>query len=99
MHNRVSIVWHSFGSQELGYRADIDGLRAIAVLLVIGFHWQVAPFAGGFVGVDIFFVISGFLITGVVIRDIDRGAFSFIQFYERRCRRIIPALYAMFIGT
>lgn len=81
------------------YRADIDALRAVAVLLVIGFHWRVPPFTGGFIGVDIFFVISGFLITELLIRKIDRGAFSFAEFYESRCRRIIPALYAVILGT
>lgn len=81
------------------YRADIDALRAVAVLLVIGFHWRIPPFTGGFVGVDIFFVISGFLIAELLIRKIDRGTFSFVEFYESRCRRIIPALYAVILGT
>jgi peptidoglycan/LPS O-acetylase OafA/YrhL len=77
------------------YRPDIDVLRAIAVLAVVAFHWDVKPFLGGFVGVDVFFVVSGFLITGIISRQMDAGTFSFIGFYERRIRRILPALYAM----
>jgi len=75
-----------------GYRPDIDGLRALAVIAVIGFHAFPAVVPGGFVGVDVFFVISGFLITGIVLRGLDRGSFSFAGFYSRRIRRIFPAL-------
>jgi peptidoglycan/LPS O-acetylase OafA/YrhL len=75
-----------------GYRADIDGLRAVAILPVLLFHAGVAGFSGGFVGVDIFFVISGYLITGIIAREIDEGRFSILKFYERRARRIMPAL-------
>jgi len=78
-----------------GYRADIDGLRAIAVLAVILYHAGYSRFSGGFVGVDIFFVISGYLITRVIEQDIAAGSFSFWKFYERRMRRIFPALFAM----
>ncbi|SDX91962.1 Peptidoglycan/LPS O-acetylase OafA/YrhL, contains acyltransferase and SGNH-hydrolase domains [Albimonas donghaensis] len=78
-----------------GYRRDIDGLRAIAVLPVVFSHAGVAGFSGGFVGVDVFFVISGFLITGILAREIDAGRFSLLGFYERRARRILPALFAM----
>lgn len=78
-----------------GYRRDIDGLRAIAVAVVVIFHTGVSPLRGGFIGVDIFFVISGFLISGLLIRDIDRGSFSLSRFYERRLRRILPAMLAM----
>jgi peptidoglycan/LPS O-acetylase OafA/YrhL len=74
------------------YRADIDGLRAISVMLVILFHLDVPGFGGGFVGVDVFFVISGFLITGLIFDGIEREAFSFVRFYERRARRILPML-------
>jgi len=76
----------------LRYRADIDGLRAVAVLLVVGFHAFRSSVPGGFVGVDIFFVISGFLITNIILDAQEKSAFSFRQFYMRRIRRIFPAL-------
>lgn len=75
-----------------GYRPDIDGLRALAVLPVLLFHAGVPGFSGGYVGVDVFFVISGYLITGIIAREIDAGRFSIVAFYERRARRIMPAL-------
>lgn len=78
------------------YRADIDGLRALAVLPVLLFHLGVPAFSGGFVGVDVFFVISGFLITSIILPDIDAGRFSILAFYERRCRRLFPALFVVF---
>lgn len=81
------------------YRADITGLRAIAVLPVILFHAGIGGFEGGYLGVDIFFVISGFLITGIVLRDIEDGAFRFRDFYKRRARRLLPALYVMLAAT
>ena len=74
------------------YRPDIDGLRAIAVLSVILFHMDIAVFSGGYVGVDVFFVISGYLITTIIYREVDTGSFKFSTFYERRFRRILPAL-------
>ena len=75
------------------YRAEIDGLRALAVAPVILFHAGFELFSGGFVGVDVFFVISGYLITMVLIEDIEKKQFSIVYFYERRVRRILPALY------
>lgn len=80
---------------ELHYRADIDGLRAVAVLAVVFYHYGFWQFSGGFVGVDVFFVISGFLITGLVHREMVEGRFSIRHFYERRIRRIFPALFAL----
>jgi len=77
------------------YRADIDGLRAVAVLPVVFFHAGVPGPSGGFVGVDVFFVISGFLITTIVAREINDNRFSLFSFYNRRARRILPALTAM----
>lgn len=74
------------------YRKDIDGLRAIAILPVLLFHVGYSWFSGGYVGVDIFFVISGYLITKILINDINNGTYSLLTFYERRIRRIIPAL-------
>lgn len=79
--------------QRLKYRPEVDGLRAIAVLAVIMFHAQLGPFPGGFLGVDVFFVISGYLITSIITPEIDAGNFSLEAFYMRRVRRILPALY------
>jgi peptidoglycan/LPS O-acetylase OafA/YrhL len=75
------------------YRRDIDGLRAVAVISVIFFHAGFSIFSGGYVGVDIFFVISGYLITSIIISELDQGTFSILRFYERRARRILPALF------
>ncbi|RIV83050.1 acyltransferase family protein [Aurantiacibacter zhengii] len=77
------------------YRTEIDGLRAVAVLPIVLFHAGVSQLKGGFIGVDIFFVISGFLITNIIMREIDEGQFSLLEFYKRRVVRILPALFAM----
>ena len=74
------------------FRSDINSLRALAVVTVVLFHFNVTGFSGGFVGVDVFFVISGFLMTGIVARGLSKNEFSFISFYLARARRIIPAL-------
>ena len=79
--------------REKTYRADIDGLRAVAVLSVIVFHFNKLWLPGGFVGVDIFFVISGYLITGILAKKIMSGSFSFVEFYGSRMRRIFPAAF------
>ena len=79
------------------YRADIDGLRAIAVLSVVCFHAFPNTFKSGFIGVDIFFVISGFLISTIIFENIAQGHFSFLQFYGRRIRRIFPALFTVLL--
>ena len=81
------------------YRPDIDGLRAVAVGAVIVFHAFLRQHFGGFVGVDIFFVISGYLITGILLREMDEGAFTFARFYARRVRRIYPALVIVLAAT
>lgn len=80
------------------YRADIDGLRAIAVLPVVLYHAGFG-FPGGFVGVDVFFVISGYLITSLILKDADAGAFSLVTFWERRVRRILPPLLPVLAAT
>ena len=77
------------------YRREIDGLRAIAVISVILYHAGLQAFSGGFVGVDVFFVISGFLITSIILSEKDAGNFTLSNFYERRVRRILPALFLM----
>lgn len=84
---------------KLTYRADIDGIRAIAVLAIIFYHADIKFFTGGFVGVDIFFVISGYLITTIILREISENKFSLVQFYERRIRRIFPALFTVLAAT
>lgn len=84
----------------LGFRSDIEGLRAVAILLVISAHARVPGLAGGFVGVDVFFVLSGFLITGLLTREIaTTGKLRFVNFYARRLRRLLPALLTMLVVT
>ena len=89
----------SESKSSLVYRPDIDGLRAVAVLLVIAYHVVALKIWGGFVGVDVFFVISGYLISSVILREIGELRFSLLAFYERRIRRIFPALIAMLFVT
>lgn len=72
------------------YRKEIDGLRAISILPVILFHSGLSILSGGFIGVDVFFVISGYLITSIILDDIKTNSFSLIHFYDRRARRILP---------
>ena len=90
---------------KLNYRPEIDGLRAVAVIAVILYHAQITifgykPFKGGFIGVDIFFVISGYLITSIILKElVTTGSFSFKHFYERRIRRILPALLFVMLAS
>ncbi len=84
---------------EKAYRLDIDGLRAIAVLSVVLFHAGVPFVTGGFTGVDIFFVISGYLIGGHIFSELRSGTFSYLRFYQRRAKRILPACYTVFLFT
>lgn len=86
-------------ARPLVYRPDIDGLRAVAVLAVVLFHAFPSALPGGFAGVDIFFVISGYLITGILLADLRTGEFSLTSFYARRVRRIFPALVVVLLAT
>lgn len=81
------------------YRPHIDGLRAVAIVPVVLFHAEVHLFTGGFTGVDVFFAISGFLITSIIVEEIDRGRFSLWSFYKRRALRILPAYLVMILGV
>lgn len=93
----VSSQKNKSDSERSGYRPDIDGLRALAVLSVIVYHYQPQLLHGGFIGVDIFFVISGYLITGILHKTNSRGTFSLVDFYQRRILRIYPALLTILI--
>lgn len=86
-------------SRALAYRADLDGLRGVAVTAVVAFHLRDDALPGGYLGVDIFFVLSGFLITSIIWRELARGTFSFADFYDRRIRRILPALLLVMLVT
>lgn len=91
-----SSVVHDQRALEAGYyRAEIDGLRGVAVITVVAFHAFPAHFPGGYVGVDVFFVISGFLISSIILRSLQRSKFTFAEFYKRRILRIFPALIAV----
>jgi peptidoglycan/LPS O-acetylase OafA/YrhL len=85
------------GKSALPHRNDIDGLRAVAIIQVVLFHTGIPSFSGAYIGVDVFFVISGYLLTGIILREIARDSFSLGTFYERRIRRIVPALIAMLL--
>src|ERR1700731_4289922 len=91
--------WPDLSQPSDRYRPDIDGLRAIAVMLVMNFHAFPEAMPGGFIGVDIFFVISGFLITGIIARELEQKRFSLLAFYQRRIRRIFPALIVVLCTT
>jgi peptidoglycan/LPS O-acetylase OafA/YrhL len=93
----LTTIAHGGGSFIMKYRREVDGLRTLAVLPVILFHAGFTVFSGGFVGVDIFFVISGYLITTILLSELDEGQFSIVRFYERRARRILPALFVVIV--
>src|SRR5579872_477264 len=84
---------------KIHYRADVDGLRAISILAVIGFHAFPSIVPSGFVGVDVFFVISGYLISTIIFTDLTRGTFSFVDFYSRRVKRILPSLLLVLVAV
>ena len=86
-------------SAKFSYRPDIDAVRALAVVPVVGYHLGMRPLSGGYVGVDVFFVISGFLIARLIVNDVLDGSFSLASFYARRVRRLFPALFAMLAVT
>ena len=86
-------------NKNIAYRPDIDGLRAIAVMSVLAYHFEPGLIRGGFVGVDIFFVISGFLISSIIYKELEAGHFSIVEFYVRRIRRIYPALVIVLVGS
>src|SRR5450755_2163581 len=87
-------------TKSIAYRSDVDGLRAISILAVLAYHgFSGSLLPGGFVGVDVFFVISGYLITGVILSELQQNRFSFASFYARRIRRIFPALAVVLAGV
>lgn len=85
--------------KRISFREDINGLRAIAVLVVVFYHAEIEIFKGGYLGVDIFFVISGYLISNIVISELNEGTFNFRKFYKRRIERILPALFSTILLT
>jgi peptidoglycan/LPS O-acetylase OafA/YrhL len=98
-NTRRALIMQTSGYR-LGYRSDIEGLRAVAILLVVAAHARIAGFAGGFVGVDVFFVLSGYLITGLLVQEIQQnGKLKFADFYARRLRRLLPGLLLMLAAT
>ncbi|MBK6736423.1 MAG: acyltransferase [Haliea sp.] len=96
MLSRFDQLAETAGDEKAGtnYHREIDGLRAVSVVAILLFHLEVAKFSGGFIGVDVFFVISGFLITRIIVSSLETGRFSFKDFYIRRSARILPALVA-----
>lgn len=88
-----------FKNETTAYRPDIDGLRCVAVMSVVLYHFDFVNFSGGFIGVDVFFVISGYLITANVSAEVREGQFSLFHFYARRIRRIFPVLFVVVLAT
>ncbi len=95
----TKISMHHSKRNSFQYRSDIDGLRAIAVICVIIFHAFPGLMRGGFIGVDLFFVISGYLITKIIVNDVNTGSFMFLEFYSKRIKRIVPALLLVLVST
>jgi peptidoglycan/LPS O-acetylase OafA/YrhL len=87
------------GSSDRAYRPDIDGLRALAILSVVLYHAGVRGVSGGFTGVDIFFVISGYLIGGHIYSEVRAGSFSYLRFYQRRAKRILTVFFVVMAFT
>ena len=88
------------GGDTAGFRRDIEGLRALAVLLVLAYHADLGPFSGGYIGVDVFFVLSGFLITSLLVRELGvTGGLSLRRFWARRARRLLPASCLVIVAT
>ena len=85
--------------ERIKYRKDINGLRAISVISVVLYHADIELFKGGWLGVDLFFVISGYLISNIIISELNNGSFTFKKFYIRRAKRIFPALFFTIIST
>ena len=96
---RLAEAWNPTQPDHPKYRPDIDGLRAIAVLSVVGFHAAPGRIPAGFIGVDIFFVISGYLITSIILKGLEAGTFNFAEFYGRRVKRIFPALLIVLLAS
>ena len=94
----VEINYSNFMTVKSKYRPDIDGLRAVAIIAVVLFHAFPAKFKSAYTGVDIFFVISGFLISSIIFNDLEHKKFSFIDFYSRRIKRIFPALIVVLVS-
>src|SRR5258707_394518 len=90
---------HTSSAVPAHYRADIDGLRGVAVGCVVAFHYFPHVVRGGFIGVDVFFVISGYLIAGMILQQLRSGTFVAIDFYGRRIRRIFPCLLLVLLST
>src|SRR5262245_26376024 len=98
--DEVTIARRQRGAEGLSFRPDIQGLRALAVLFVVLYHARLPFFSGGYVGVDVFFVISGYLITGLLVREVEeKGGIDFCAFYARRMRRLLPAAAVVLVAT
>src|SRR3954466_15999561 len=101
MHLQLQVQNGSAGVEgSSGFRPDIQGLRAVAILLVVGYHMGFPGLRGGFIGVDVFFVLSGYLITGILVKEIRKsGSINLGRFYARRARRLLPAAVLTIVAT